>query len=47
MNKNLHVWDADVLLNSCGFFGCLLFVVFVVIDGFSFVGLLVDACALF
>ena len=25
-----------ILLNSCGYFGCLLFVVFVVTDGFFF-----------
>ena len=36
-----------VLISSCDYFSCLLSVVFVVIDGFSFVGLLVDACALF
>ena len=41
------MWDADVLLNSCGYFGCILSVVFVVAAGFSFVGLLVDACAFF
>ena len=40
------MWDADVLLNSCGYSGCILSVVFVVTNSFSFVGLLADACAL-
>ena len=41
------MWDANAFLNYCGYFVCLLCVIFVVTDGFSFVGLLVDACALF